>query len=132
MFFCKMTNILVIFILFRSKFHFFGCFFFFFFTYKPSLNFSSKVATESKLLGLKISLWYFLNLNILQFKKKKNTGRVFSGRLVKFKFVLNIAKNSYLKSFFWWNEVENQKLKTFVFKMRYCTWCGYIVRLNLV
>ena len=56
-------------------------------------NFFSKVATASELLGPKIALRYFLNLNILNLKKKiKETG--FYGRLVEFRFVLNIAKNS--------------------------------------
>ena len=124
-FFGKMTKILVKFILFWSKFHFFG-WLFLKNSYKPGkylskfLFYSSykiRTARSQNCLLIKHSSFFL--------RKNKETG--FSGRLVEFHFVLNIAKNSYLKSIFWWNKFENQKLQTFVFKMRHCTWCSYVV-----
>ena len=63
-------------------------------------NFFFKVATESELLGPKIALGYFSNLNILHFFKKEIKETGFSARLAEFHFVLNIAKNSSLKPTF--------------------------------
>ena len=64
--------------------------------------------------------------------KKRIKGRGFSGRLIEFHFLLNIAINYYPKSIFWWNVVENQKLQTLIFKRMYYTLCGYSVLLNFV
>ena len=110
------------FILFWSKPHFFDWL-------KKTPSFFSKIATESGLLGC--PLIHFKHKKFF-IKKKRIKGRGFSGRPIEFHFVLNIAINYYPKSIFWWNEVENQKLQTFIFKMRYYTWCGYIVLLVFV
>ena len=64
--------------------------------------------------------------------KKRIKGRGFSGRLIEFHFLLNIAINYYPKSIFWWNVVENQKLQTLIFKRMCYTLCGYSVLLNFV
>ena len=76
------------------------------------------------------ALWYFSNLNILHFLKKKLKENDFLANWLNFILFYTLPK--ILKSIFWWNEVENQKLQTFVFKMRYCTWCGHIAQLNFV
>ena len=51
-------------------------------------NFFPKVATELELLGPKIALWYFSNLNILHFYKKK---------LKEGDFLANCSKHCQLK-----------------------------------
>ena len=93
-FYVKTTNMLVKFILFWSKLHFFG-----WLLKKPIQtqenvrpNFFSKAATELGLLGPKIALRYILTLKILHFWKKRLKG-IFS-QTVKLHFALNIAKNS--------------------------------------